>query len=620
MSDFFYYGQKDTIQRLNELAGRGAVVASYAPKVGMSPVGGPNGYINPAWLDPDKSVASNLPLSSGGAAKFGYNYLQTPGVGQRLFKLAMLPASSPVTYASLRIDAVIGGWGSASLTPMTIVIGSRDGLTVEWSSTRIIPTSVRFLTYTEVDGSISVYLFFLSEVFAQAAFNLMGNQATTYTSPVPTSSVTGTLSWDSSAAEGTSVYIAPRVTSLSVGGRNTGTSFNEGIAIRGPVNSNTSPPSYIYGSLMPDSLPAGQAHEMMRLAVSSMVGTSYSGHWSIMSSEGTGSAFKDGFKLIVRARDTGSGTYTDDLLRVSGNGQVYMPLLKAGSSDATATRHVINRVSAQAEELLFIGREGISVPCVAIRASDGNGGWNGAASVMHIGKNSTTNRAIASPGTFNAQGTDYAEYMGKSALCPNILAGQIVGITNRNEITDKWADAVMFATKSTDPSFVGGDSWATDVGHRPDAQAGMEPAMPLRREDVIGQVVVPETNPSEYTEGVTEAGDTDEEWDTKMAAYLQALADWNNAVLKDRTAVEAFDAKLEAARQRVDRIAIAGRVPVNVLGAQPGDYIVPVQDGAGIQGIAVHKDDITMKQYLHAVGRVISIEPDGRAYVMVKAV
>ena len=52
MGDFFYYGQKDTIQRLNELAGRGAVVASYAPAVGRSPLGGPNGYMNPAWLNP----------------------------------------------------------------------------------------------------------------------------------------------------------------------------------------------------------------------------------------------------------------------------------------------------------------------------------------------------------------------------------------------------------------------------------------------------------------------------------------------------------------------------------------------------------------------------------------
>ena len=620
MGDFFYYGQKDMIRRLNELAGRGAVVASYAPAVGKSPIGGPNGYMDPAWIDPNKVVASNLPLSGGSVAKFGYNYLQGAEHGQRFFKLATLPGSNANTYASLRIDAVLGGWASSQLTAMTIVIGSRDGVTVEWSSTRIVPTSVRFLLYREDDGQISVYLFFLSGTFSQAAFNLFGNQAITYTTPAVSSSVPGTVIWDSSAPEATSVYIAPRVTSLSIGGRNTGTSFNEGIAIRGPVNSNTSPPSYIYGSLMPDSLPAGQAHEMMRLAVSGMSGSSFSGHWSFMSSEGNSSAHKEGYKFIVRARDTGSGSITADLLRVSGNGQVYVPLLKAGSSDVTATRHVINRISAQADELLYIGREGIPAPCVAIRASDGNGGWNGAASIMYIGKNSTTNRSISSAGTINAQGTDYAEYMGKSALCADVLPGQIVGISSNNEVTDKWADAIMFAIKSTDPSFVGGDSWAIDVGQRPDAQAGTEPVEPVRREDVMGQVAVPGTNPPEYAEGVGEPGDTDEEWHARMDAYLQAVAEWNIARQEDCAAMEEFDARLQAARLRMDRIAIAGRVPVNLLGARPGDYIVAVQDGVGIRGMAIPEDDLTDRQYRKAVGRVISIQSDGRAYVMVKVV
>ncbi|PHV51415.1 hypothetical protein CSQ91_10050 [Janthinobacterium sp. BJB301] len=142
----------------------------------------------------------------------------------------------------------------------------------------------------------------------------------------------------------------------------------------------------------------------------------------------------------------------------------------------------------------------------------------------------------------------------------------------------------------------------------------------MRRVDVLAQQPVPGTNPPEYEDVVTEPGDTDEEWAEKHAAYTAALAAHNIAVQQDAEAMATFDAALEVERQKVDRIAIAGRVPVNVLGTQPGDYIVPVQDGAGIQGIAVHKDDITMKQYLHAVGRVISIEPDGRAYVMVKAV
>ena len=115
-------------------------------------------------------------------------------------------------------------------------------------------------------------------------------------------------------------------------------------------------------------------------------------------------------------------------------------------------------------------------------------------------------------------------------------------------------------------------------------------------------------------------GDTDEEWEAKLHQYRQAMLTWALSVQEDADVMREFNDSLEVARARVDRIAIAGRVPVNVLGAQPGDYIVAVQDGAGIRGIAVHEDELTDRQYRKAVGRVISIEPDGRAYVMVKAV
>ncbi|AVD86179.1 hypothetical protein [Pseudomonas sp. SWI44] len=66
-----------------------------------------------------------------------------------------------------------------------------------------------------------------------------------------------------------------------------------------------------------------------------------------------------------------------------------------------------------------------------------------------------------------------------------------------------------------------------------------------------------------------------------------------------------------------DRMAFAGRVPVNVTGAQPGDYIVPTPYGNGISGYAAAAP--SFEQYRAAVGRVISIAEDGRAIVIVKA-
>ncbi|WP_432783635.1 hypothetical protein QZH45_04935 [Pseudomonas corrugata] len=65
-----------------------------------------------------------------------------------------------------------------------------------------------------------------------------------------------------------------------------------------------------------------------------------------------------------------------------------------------------------------------------------------------------------------------------------------------------------------------------------------------------------------------------------------------------------------------DRMAFAGRVPVNVIGAKPGDYIVPTADGNRIIGSAVSAP--SFEQYRAAVGRVISMAEDGRAIVIVK--
>ena len=66
----------------------------------------------------------------------------------------------------------------------------------------------------------------------------------------------------------------------------------------------------------------------------------------------------------------------------------------------------------------------------------------------------------------------------------------------------------------------------------------------------------------------------------------------------------------------VDRIAFSGQVPVNVLGATAGQYIVPVNNNGSIKGEAVSNP--TFEQYQNAVGKVIAIEADGRARIIVK--
>jgi hypothetical protein len=74
----------------------------------------------------------------------------------------------------------------------------------------------------------------------------------------------------------------------------------------------------------------------------------------------------------------------------------------------------------------------------------------------------------------------------------------------------------------------------------------------------------------------------------------------------------------ESEREKVDRIAFCGVCPVSVYNAQVGDYIIPVQDGEKIKGTAV--SNVTFEEYRKAVGKVIAIEDDGRARIIIKTI
>jgi hypothetical protein len=185
-------------------------------------------------------------------------------------------------------------------------------------------------------------------------------------------------------------------------------------------------------------------------------------------------------------------------------------------------------------------------------------GWNAGNTAYKIGKVSTTSRSINAAGTVNASGADYAEYMTKSGNF-TIAKGDICGIDINGKLTNVFADAISFVVKSTDPSYVGGDTWSC------------EPQPMKENGDYFGT-------------------------DTKQ------FIEWQQ--------------RHEEKRALVDRIAFAGQVPVNVMGASAGQYIVPVNDNGAIKGIAVSNP--TFEQYQIAVGKVIAIETDGRAKIIVK--
>ena len=196
-----------------------------------------------------------------------------------------------------------------------------------------------------------------------------------------------------------------------------------------------------------------------------------------------------------------------------------------------------------------------------------SGGQNAAAAGIKMGKNSSTSRSINAAGTINASGADYAEYMVKAGTF-TVAKGDVVGINARGKLTNVFADAISFVVKSTDPSYVGGDVW------------GNEESLGL-------------TLPKYLADDATDA---------EKSKYAS-----------DKSA---FETALEVARQTVDRIAFSGQVPVNVTGATAGQYIIPVNDNGAIKGQAVTSP--TFEQYQIAVGKVIAIESDGRAKIIVK--
>jgi hypothetical protein len=195
-------------------------------------------------------------------------------------------------------------------------------------------------------------------------------------------------------------------------------------------------------------------------------------------------------------------------------------------------------------------------------------GWNGASSCVYLAKNNASGRSLNAAGVIGGGGGDYAEYVTKTSDF-TIKKGDVAGVNSHGLLTNVFTESVSFVIKSTDPCIVGGDTWGT------------EEALGVTRPNDV-----PETDPG-------------------YADYQAALA--------------RFNAKLEEARARVDRIAFAGQVPVNVLGATPGQYIVPVanEDGS-ISGQAVSNP--TFEQYMAAVGKVIKVLPDGRAHIIVKVV
>ena len=198
-------------------------------------------------------------------------------------------------------------------------------------------------------------------------------------------------------------------------------------------------------------------------------------------------------------------------------------------------------------------------------------GYNTASTALTIEKMSGTSRSINAAGTINASGADYAEYEHNNGI--KFVKGALVGFKADGTLTDRYSESIRFGIKSTNPSYVGGDTWGSEEA------VGPKPVEPVESD-------------FKYVD----------DFDKAKAKYEAEFVTWSFA--------------LEAARQSVDRIAYSGKVPVNVLGATPGDYIVAIA-GETDSIIGEYVSDVSFDQYKKAVGRVNRILEDGRAEVAV---
>ena len=409
------------------------------------------------------------------------------------------------TWDGTKWTALASG-GGASLSPGTarqLLQTDAAGTAVEWTSNVDIPGTLDVTGATTLDGNLTVDT---NTLFVDATNNRVG-----VGDNAPTYRLTSSLS-----STGTSISSYAN-TDIALGLVNTGAATTN------------------------QTLPI-----LFRYADGTYNGN---GLFAAVRESGTGRG-----QAFLFAPSDVNGNPTERM-RINSLGNVFIG--GGGVTPQAATRLIITNPNTTESTPSFVVENSsffASIYCFNVNT----GGVNTQNAAMWIQKSSSTGRSVNAAGTINASGTDYAEYIVKAGNF-TIAKGDICGITANGLLTLDYANAVSFVVKSTNPSYVGGDTWGS--------------------EDVVGK-----------------KPDVDD---------LEALAQW--------------EANLEAARQTVDRIAFAGQAPVNVTNAVPGQYIVPIAtETGGITGIAKDEGDLTLAEYIRAVGKVIAIEDDGRARIIVK--
>jgi hypothetical protein len=295
----------------------------------------------------------------------------------------------------------------------------------------------------------------------------------------------------------------------------------------------------------------------------------------------------------------------------------------------------------------FVPRKAGGEQSVVFYTTSGADLGNTAGAAIRVNKNSSTSRSINAGGTINASGTDYAEYETKSDTCGIFAKGDIVGFDANGLLTDKYDEAISFAVKSTNPSYVGGDNWdAGGVPNDPPVAPNDPLPHPVRANTIrdatltddeleamraawkaegktVSEISVLEAKAHQERNELMATIDATyqrelREWQADQDRHAREMEVYNAAMALHRASEQERLAKSEERRQRVDRIAYCGKVPVNVYGASPGDCIVPARTASGgIEGQVIQRSAATIEDKLRAVGHVKRILSDGRAEIIV---
>jgi hypothetical protein len=255
---------------------------------------------------------------------------------------------------------------------------------------------------------------------------------------------------------------------------------------------------------------------------------------------------------IISSGNVGIGTTSPGNYKLMVNGPTYL-----GDGAYVGGSHRINLEVAQGTGVLTVsGYGGGSSNDTALFYGVSGASGSATATAMRVNTNSSTGRSINAGGTINASGADYAEYENKRADVGAIDKGDLIGFDSEGQITDKYSLAVSFGIVSTDPAYVGGDTWGG--------------------EDMLDM---------DHEEG--EEG------------YEQELAE-----------------RLAIAESKVERIAYSGKVPCNIEGGQPGDFLIPTAglfDSINGEYVATP----TIEELYQSVGRVRNVNNDGKPIIAV---